>query len=1069
MDLSKLKLQVAPTGRSACRCKERIKQGEVRLGIESQNQEFGTYYKWNHLGCVAPQLQHLTKKQLRRIDGYKNLIHGDREVVKKSLSVGSSPKSALSTSISSDYGSQSSPTDLTVSNPFTRTPAAADPTRSDPISLLESPIGTPAATDPTRSEPISLLESPIERSRVIDLTSPQHVGSKTVQRSADMMVERVLCSAHLHIVGMQHHLGRIYPTCSVSLLAEPNNPYDRNAIRVDNEEGDQVGHIKATEASSFVKFLNEPKGHPTSIKVQAFIPADRSVGTYSTVCCVVMSGPKFRQRDLMDTLSKGGIRAVDGLMEGLEYDLNNRVWVRLRPRREDIRRERETGFLGSSSRGPRTPSEPTVTSITFPQSQDELDKLYDSVDTKITSMIESGNGFKTPKTITSRLLPHQVYGCTWMALMEQSSGELPEFWEMRHHNGREIYVDSIMKSVRLTRPMKHRGGILADDMGLGKTLTVLSVLCSSVEAAVAASNPRPAPTLIVCPLSLIGNWTDQICQHVAPNTLTKPVEFSGPNRTLRLDDCRDADVVIVTYETLASDFKYISKQNKKRKTLSDEEDSITSIFDIKFSRIVLDEAHIIRNRETQKFKAVLHVRADCHWAVTGTPLQNSADDIYSLLAFLRYEPFLEWNAFDKGIGKPIKEHDNLGMGRLRTTLKSCSLRRTKAQANLKLPPKSVKCIEIPWNDNPHESVYNVLFESSRGIFQGLLQGGGDGALKHYSYILESLLRIRQAANDGTLIPEERVAAAHEVLAMIKEKKEASKNADSEESFKLTHEEGKRLFEKLRGIFSEDAGNDECCICLETIQDTEATALRKCGHVFCETCIGEVAKRERKCPLCRTEFRPSDLVKEATAADAAKSCKPESSDDDTSVTESSLAPSKDLGNSPKVQTLLDMIKCMPRDERGVIFSQFTKFLDVIEAELDKAGIKTCRIDGSTSNRARKVAIASINSDAIANPPLLILCSLKAAGVGLNLTRCNHIFLMDLWWNSAAEEQAQDRVYRIGQSRDVTVNRFVMQGGIESAIMRLQEAKAMLAKGVNEKLNAEELRKSRISTLCDIFDV
>jgi len=100
---------------------------------------------------------------------------------------------------------------------------------------------------------------------------------------------------------------------------------------------------------------------------------------------------------------------------------------------------------------------------------------------------------------------------------------------------------------------------------------------------------------------------------------------------------------------------------------------------------------------------------------------------------------------------------------------------------------------------------------------------------------------------------------------------------------------------------------------------------------------------------------------------------------------------------------------------------------------------------------------------------MLCSLHAAGTGINLTRGNHVFMLDLWWNSAVEKQAMDRVHRIGQRRNVRVVRFVAADSVESRMVSLQEAKECQAKGAFENLSKEEKRKARLSDVKKLLEL
>jgi SWI/SNF-related matrix-associated actin-dependent regulator of chromatin subfamily A3 len=161
--------------------------------------------------------------------------------------------------------------------------------------------------------------------------------------------------------------------------------------------------------------------------------------------------------------------------------------------------------------------------------------------------------------------------------------------------------------------------------------------------------------------------------------------------------------------------------------------------------------------------------------------------------------------------------------------------------------------------------------------------------------------------------------------------------------------------------------------------------------------------------------------------------------------------------------LDLIGDMETDEKGVIFSEWTSFLALIGKELKAEGYTFTRLDGSMNPVERQEAMHQFENGA----PRFMLCSLKAAGVGITLTRANVVFLMSPWWNSAVENQAADRVYRIGQKRDVRIYRLVMAGSVEERMVEYQDAKAALGKGSMEKIKKKDLAAAKIAALCDLF--
>lgn len=137
---------------------------------------------------------------------------------------------------------------------------------------------------------------------------------------------------------------------------------------------------------------------------------------------------------------------------------------------------------------------------------------------------------------------------------------------------------------------------------------------------------------------------------------------------------------------------------------------------------------------------------------------------------------------------------------------------------------------------------------------------------------------------------------------------------------------------------------------------------------------------------------------------------------------------------KVELLVDHLKELAAEgHRALVFSQFTSFLRIVERALDEAGLRTCYLDGATTNRQQ--VIRSFRDGQAA----AFLISLKAGGFGLTLTEADYVFVLDPWWNPAAEAQAIDRAHRIGQTRPVTVYRLVSAGTIEEKVVALQERK------------------------------
>jgi SNF2 family DNA or RNA helicase len=461
-----------------------------------------------------------------------------------------------------------------------------------------------------------------------------------------------------------------------------------------------------------------------------------------------------------------------------------------------------------------------------------------------------------------------------------------------------------------------------------------------------------------------------------------------------LSKLSELDVLVAPYGTIAADYcnvfqkggvqtdgKKEGKPSKPKKMRQSKE--ISSIFDSLFYRVILDEAHTVRNIKSKAYAGCIALQSIFRLCLTGTPLQNKPDDIHSLLSFLAVEPLADRSIFRRSVGQPIIMGDPIGLSRLRTVMAHVALRRNKT--TLKLVPKTVELRSIVFPANcAHKKIHDTLFGAAKVAFQATLGRGDEHVSKSYMKIIEILMRIRQACISGNLVPQACVTAAERLFEYVKDRE-------------LSPEDAERLLEKLKGTFSEVT---ECAICFDTIEEHEAVIIRNCSHIFCEPCLYKVSEQyNRTCPLCRCTFGPNDMIKSSLVYETAtmkdSKCKTKA--------EQSL---NNLGPSPKLLALAIAIGEMQSHEKGVIFSQFTKMLDLLELFLQGEGHTFVRIDGSKTSAQRLAAMKEFSREN--GGPRFILCSLHAAGTGITLTRGNHCFMMDTWWNGSVEQQAMDRV-------------------------------------------------------------
>lgn len=160
------------------------------------------------------------------------------------------------------------------------------------------------------------------------------------------------------------------------------------------------------------------------------------------------------------------------------------------------------------------------------------------------------------------------------------------------------------------------------------------------------------------------------------------------------------------------------------------------------------------------------------------------------------------------------------------------------------------------------------------------------------------------------------------------------------------------------------------------------------------------------------------------------------------------PARAAESSAKLDMLIPKLEeVIEEGHKALVFSQFTSMLTILRRRLDDAGIVYEYLDGQTHDRARAV-------ERFQNDPgrPLFLVSLKAGGLGLNLTAAEYVYLLDPWWNPAVETQAVDRTHRIGQTRSVFAYRIIARDTVEEKVLALQESKREIADAIIREDNS-----------------
>ncbi|KAI1410851.1 SNF2 family N-terminal domain-containing protein [Hypoxylon sp. FL1857] len=780
------------------------------------------------------------------------------------------------------------------------------------------------------------------------------------------------------IVGVRYYNGVVNPGEKVLLRRDPNNPYDRNAIRVDNVMGIQIGHIPATVALKIAPYIDR-----NEIILEGVL-----TGHKNTFDCPVRlyfygtSDPSGRL-ELEERLKADKLlKATQLKATRKEAEAQRNAAVRLKVNATtigvgDSEQKEETlqDLLGDSE------------AIKFRGDLSSVD-IFAMDEETLSNLPKAGQ----PEAIQSELLPYQLQGLAWMISKENPQFPAPgskDVVQLWNRDNRGNFVNLVSNHITRTPPKLASGGVLADDMGLGKTLQVISLILSS--------GFGEGPTLIVAPLGVMSNWEQQIQRHVKDDRIPRIFRYHGTGKFSK-GDLMKHDIVITTYDKLRND-------HVKRGAL----------LLVPWRRVVLDEAHAIRNFSTARAKAAFELQAKSRWMLTGTPIVNSPKDFLSALKFLRITGGIEEAAFFvRLIDKPLSngqtgdqdDEFKVAVQLFQSLTNDLCLRRRKDMkfVDLKLPPKTEYIHRIKFREDERVK-YDALFSETTKMLESYRRRkeGANGPQVRFTSVLEKLLRLRQICCHWTLCG----GRAKDVL----------KPLEGEEIVEFTPDNLKILQEALR--IANDEG-EECPICIEAIS-IHTPVITACKHLFGKPCISRALERDDRCPMCRQPLA-LDTIVGLQPLDAEHKF-----DGDT--------------RSSKTEALVKILKAKLKDPESkvVVFSQWTSFLDIIAKLLDEEGYNYCRLEGSMTAARRDQSIEALTNDPSTR---IMLASLGASGVGLNLVAADTVILVDSWWAPAIEDQAIDRVHRLGQTRETTVWKLVMEDSVEERVLGIQAKKREL---------------------------
>ncbi|KAL8460049.1 hypothetical protein ACS0TY_031821 [Phlomoides rotata] len=545
----------------------------------------------------------------------------------------------------------------------------------------------------------------------------------------------------VNVVGLRYYQGTISNRELVGLVHEELNPYDGNAIRVLNMMSVQVGHIERSAAAVLSPLLDAglitiEVGSCLRVacveNLTGIVPKPMRKGNRFKIPCQVHIFARIEEFERVKSeITRGGMQLISE--NSSAFTLSEAAAVK---EKKSVRKEK---------------------------SVDEIFKLLDLKVGK-EGVLEA---LEPPKDlIKSKLFLYQKEGLGWLVSRENSS-ELPPFWEEKNGD----YVNALTIYQTGTRPEPLRGGIFADDMGLGKTLTLLSLIAFDKSVHVVHSSSNTADednenlaeeynvaygkksksgkgsrkvdrsgkkrkaedplsnrngkrqalddfssleqktTLIVCPPSVFSSWIMQLEEHTIKGTF-KVYMYYG-ERTKDAKELRKHGIVLTTYSTLASEESW--------------DDS--PIKNIEWRRVILDEAHVIKNSNTQQCHAVTNLNAKRRWAFNPLSMKSLRNSL---------------------IQRSLVQGDRNGISRLQVLMATISLRRTKESGVIDLPSKSVETFSVDLSDEERR-IYEQMEEEAKKIVNGYISDE-NVVKKNYFTVLSILVRLGQICTDSALCP-----------------------------------------------------------------------------------------------------------------------------------------------------------------------------------------------------------------------------------------------------------------------------------------------------------------------------
>lgn len=619
------------------------------------------------------------------------------------------------------------------------------------------------------------------------------------------------------------------------------------------------------------------------------------------------------------------------------------------------------------------------------------------------------------------------------------------------------------------------GGLIKLDAGLGKTLISIAFIIKcivTIRKRMIKNGKDPSTfkfnSLIIAPASLTQNWVNEFIYHVRPikNTLINEMDKQLPlnvsihlpkstklpksiqtHPSILINELETSDVHIISYTSFLNDVK----QNYKNGT---------SIINRKWNQVFMDEAHNLKNIKAKIFKAVNLLHAHKKWLITATPIINKLDELYAYVHILKFYPYTNYWKWKNDVVTKVESKGKEGYEVVNRIMDAICISKNKSILNL--PPKKVFRVDLPMSEIEFE-VYKFIYDYCQSRIFDLLN-----LADHFSHLGLSIEEKLVKSNIGPFLTKMRSAACHPLLPLLQFKNLVNNHnnrLDFEQLF--CSEDGIKLAMK----WINQNKDTQCLLCL----DGEPHFIcYPCGHSFCHNCMAKILKLNEGehclyCAKLSTGYKLKEKNDESNnttpllngSAEISPLLSPQFIND-KKVKEILQQCSNNLIITVKMKWIINKIReidnnCNNHNQGNnedkqvhwLIFSQYTKPLDILNHFLSHQGISTMQIDGRTKKDTRTELIQEYQSGKYK----VALLSLLAAGVGITLTRATKVIMFEPYWSDSLEDQGSDRCHRIGQTESVTVYNLCYKETVESNVFTMKDMKKEIVDGITGKRKYE----------------